>query len=633
MQFARKVWHLLVAIKDGLVLLLLLLFFAGLYNVLTARPSSASLKDGALLLKLDGAVVEEPSDQDPLKLIAGVEAPLKQYRVRDVVRSLELAASDDHIKVVVLDLSQFTGGGLVHMEEIGAAMDKVRAAKKPVLIYATAYIDDGVMLAAHASEVWAHPMGGAFVMGPGGTMPYYGKLLQNYAVKVHVFKVGTFKDYVEPYERNDASAPSREARTALYAAMWEDWKANVAKARPKAQIERITKDPAGWFVQAKGDGAQAALNAGLIDKIGDNVAFGERVRALAGPGDNKDKPGSYAFSKPDALLAAHPLDEGGKAVAVVTVAGEIVDGKAGPGSAGGDRIAALIDKANADDAPALVLRVDSPGGSVLASEQIRGALNRFKAPKDGKARPVVVSMANLAASGGYWVSTPAQRIFAEPGTVTGSIGIFALMPSFEDTLARYGVTSDGVRTTPLSGQPDLIGGLTPEAEKMLQVNIENGYARFIGLVGQSRGKAPEEVDAMAQGRVWDGGTARQKGLVDEFGGLPEALAYAAKAAKLETWHPKYYGTEPKGLGGLLEKLMGGDDDDDAASGSQGRDLAGLMALRQQDGLARAVAGLARLGSVQGMQAYCLDCTIAAPVPLVARKDNWLLNLAGVLGMR
>ena len=627
MQFARKVWHLLVAIKDGLVLLLMLLFFAALYSALTARPSQAALKDGALLLKLNGSVVEEPADQDPLSLLTGGGAPLKQFRARNLVRALELAATDDHIKAVVLDLSQFTGGGLVHMQEIGAAMDKVRAAKKPVLTYAVAYIDDGVLLAAHASEVWAHPMGGAFVMGPGGTTPYYGKLLQNYAVKVHVFKVGTFKDFVEPYERNDASAASKEARTALYSAMWDDWKADVLKARPKAQIEQITKDPVGWFAAAKGDAAQAALNAGLIDKVGDNVAFGERVKAIAGAGDDKDKPGSYAFSRPDALLAAHPLSSDGKAIAVVTVAGEIVDGKVGPGTAGGDRIAKLIDKANADEAPALVLRVDSPGGSVLASEQIRGALERFKA----KGRPVVVSMANLAASGGYWVSTPANRIFAEPGTVTGSIGIFAVMPSFEATLARYGVNSDGVRTTPLSGQPDLIGGLSPEVEALLQANIEQGYVRFIGLVAKSRGKTSAEVDAMAQGRVWDGGTARQKGLVDEFGGLPEALKYAASAAKLESWHPKYYGAEAKGYGGMIEKLLGGDDEE-ADSGGQGNDLVGLMAQRQQLSLSRAAAGLLRLGSVQGAQAYCLDCAVAAPAAPANLSGNWLVKLASVLGL-
>ena len=628
MIFARKVWHLLVAIKDGLVLVAILLFFVVLYGVLTSRPSGGALKDGALLVKLAGAVVEEPAEQDPLALITSGAAPLKQTRARDLVRTLKLAATDDHIKAVVLDLSQFTGGGLVHMQELGAAMDAVRKANKPVLTYAVAYIDDGVMLAAHASEVWAHPLGGAFVMGPGGTTPYYGALLQNYGVKVHVFKVGTFKDAIEPYIRNDASAPSKEARTALYASLWQVWQDDVAKARPKAQIARITKDPAGWFKAAQGDGAQAALSAGLIDKIGDSVAFGERVRELAGADSASKRPGAYAFNRPATLLAAHPLDTTGKAVAVVTVAGEIVDGKAGPGTAGGDRIAKLIDQANADDAPALVLRVDSPGGSVLASEQIRGAVERFKASKDGKERPVVVSMANLAASGGYWVSTPANRIFAEPGTITGSIGIFAVVPSFEATLARYGVNSDGVRTTPLSGQPDILGGFTPESEAMLQSSIEHGYARFIGLVAKSRGKTPAQIDTVAQGRVWDGGTAHQIGLVDAFGGLPEALVYAASAAKLDAWHPQYYGKDAGGYGGMIQKLLSGDDED-ADSGEQGFDLAGLMAQRQQDSLVRLVNGLTRLGRVQGAQAYCLDCTIAAPPVLEVKRGGWLVKLAGL----
>ena len=628
MIFARKVWHLLVAIKDGLVLCAMLLFFVVLYGVLTSRPSGGALKDGALLVKLAGAVVEEPAEQDPLALITSGAAPLKQTRARDLVRTLKLAATDDHIKAVVLDLSQFTGGGLVHMQEVGAAMDAVRKANKPVLTYAVAYIDDGVMLAAHASEVWAHPLGGAFVMGPGGTTPYYGALLQNYGVKVHVFKVGTFKDAIEPYIRNDASAPSKEARTALYASLWQVWQDDVARARPKAQIARITKDPAGWFKAAQGDGAQAALSAGLIDKIGDSVAFGERVRELAGADSASKRPGAYAFNRPATLLAAHPLDTTGKAVAVVTVAGEIVDGKAGPGTAGGDRIAKLIDQANADDAPALVLRVDSPGGSVLASEQIRGAVERFKASKDGKERPVVVSMANLAASGGYWVSTPANRIFAEPGTITGSIGIFAVVPSFEATLARYGVNSDGVRTTPLSGQPDILGGFTPESEAMLQSSIEHGYARFIGLVAKSRGKTPAQIDTVAQGRVWDGGTAHQIGLVDAFGGLPEALVYAASAAKLDAWHPQYYGKDAGGYGGMIQKLLSGDDED-ADSGEQGFDLAGLMAQRQQDSLVRLVNGLTRLGRVQGAQAYCLDCTIAAPPVLEVKRGGWLVKLAGL----
>lgn len=626
MVFARRVWHFLVAIKDGLVLLFMLLFFMALYAVLTARPSAGSLRDGALLLSLKGAVVEEPAVRDPLEgLFSGADQP-REYRARDLVRAVELAAEDDRIKTVVLDLSQFSGGGLVTLQELGGAIDKVRAAKKPVLTYAMVYSDDALLLAAHASEVWVHPLGGAFAMGPGGDKLYFGGLFQKYKVNLHVYKVGTYKDFVEPYLYDKASDSSKEARSALLASLWQEWQNDVAKARPKVNLAMATKDPAGWIAAAKGNSAQAALSAGLVDKLGDEVAFGERVKAIAGEDSVDETAGAFAHNSVPTLLAAHPEDSDGDAIAVVTVAGSIVDGKAGPGTAGGERIAKLIDEATTSDAKALVLRVDSGGGSVFASEQIRTALERFKVG----GRPVAVSMVNYAASGGYWVATPANRIFAQPGTVTGSIGIFAILPSFEKTLADYGVKSDGVRTTPISGQPDVLTGFTPDVERMLQANIEHGYTRFIDLVAKARGKTPEQIDAIAQGRVWDGGTARQNGLVDQFGGLPEALAWAANAAKLEEWHAEHYGTEADPYASLLERLMGGDEQESEPGAT---DLAGLVALRQQTQLGRALGELAWLGQARGAQALCLDC----PLPLTAKapstKGGWTGNLAAVLGMR
>ncbi len=628
MAFARKVWHLLVGIKDGLVLLFMLLFFMALYGVLTARPSAGLVRDGALLIKLDGAIVEEPRAQDPLEMLLAEEVPAQEYRARDLARAIRLAATDERIKAVVLDMSRFTGGGMVSLAEVGEAMDEVRKAKKPVLTYAVGYVDDGLLLAAHASEVWVDPFGGAFVVGPGGNRLYYGALLERLKVTAHVYKVGTYKDYVEPYLYNQASAPSKEARRALYVAIWDGWKANVAKARPKAQIEKVAADPVGWLKASGGDAAQASLAAGLVDRIGDQVAFGERVKALVGEDFASKRPGRYAHTKPAALLAAHPEKTPGEAVAVVTVAGEIIDGKAGPGIAGGERIAKLIDEASADEAKALVLRVDSPGGSVLASEHIRLAVERFKAKGN---RPVAVSMANMAASGGYWVATPAQRIFAEPATITGSIGIFAVIPSFERTLADWGVSSDGVQTTPLSGQPDLLSGFTPELEAMLQANIEHGYARFTTLVGKSRGKTPEEVARFAEGRAWDGGTARQLGLVDQFGGLEEALAWAAGAAKLDSWHARYYGKDANPYASLLERLGGGDEEDQAPA--VGRDLFGLVAQRQQDQLARALGDLGWLTAARGAQAYCLDCPVAPGSAATRSAPTWLASLATVLGLR
>ncbi len=629
MIFARKVWALLVGIKDALVLLLLLLFFLALYGVLTARPSPGQVREGALLLKLDGAVVEEPARVDPFDLLMSSNSAAKEHRARDVIAAVEAAATDDRIKAVALDLSRFTGGGQVTLENVGAALDKVRKTGKPVIAFAHAYADDGLLLAAHASEVWVDPLGGAFVMGPGGMRLYYGEALARYKVTPHIFKVGTYKDYVEPYTQSQASPASKEARNALVSAMWEDWQTHVKAARPKADLARVTRDPVGWIKASGGDPAKAALAAGLVDKLGNHAQFKERLRALVGEDPLDDAPASFAYTDMDTLLAAHPAKTSGAAVAVVTVAGEIVDGKAGPGKAGGTRIAKLIDEANSDGAKALVLRVDSPGGSVMASEEIRTALERFKAgTKQTGRRPVVVSMVNLAASGGYWVSTPADKIFAEPGTITGSIGIFAIIPTFERALADYGVKSDGVRSTPLSGQPDILGGLTPEVSEMLQANIESNYGRFLGLVGASRKKSAAEVEAFAEGRAWDGGTAQQKGLVDQFGGLDAALADAAARAKLgEDWHAAWYGDEQDPYASLIEQWRG---DDEADGPSAGLDLTGLVAARQQAGLDRLLGDLAGVFEARGAQALCLDCPVATPARTASGPESgWLARLVAV----
>ncbi len=610
MIFARKVWKVLVAIKDGLALMLLLLFFMVLFAAMSSRPSPGAVREGALLLRLDGAIVEEPKVIDPLSQLLAAQAPTREYRARDIVSALRSAAGDKRIKAVVLDLDRFTGAGMVHLLDIGKALDGVRAAGKPVLAHATLYTDDAVLLAAHSSEVWVDPLGGALVAGPGGRQLFFGGLLERLKVKAHVFRVGTYKSAVEPYTRNDLSPASREASAALNASLWEAWKTDVTKARPKANIALATADPAAWFKASGGDGAKAALAAGLADRIGDPVAFGIRVAEIAGKDRRDSKPGAFAHTPLRAWLAANPAPRRGKAIGVVTIAGEIVDGDAGPGTAGGARIAGLLDDALEDDLAALVVRVDSPGGSIYASEQIRTAILRHKA----KGIPVVVSMANLAASGGYWVSTPAARIFAEPATITGSIGVFAVVPSFEAALGQWGVTTDGIATTPLSGQPDLAGGLSPAVEGMLQGNVESAYARFVGLVGAARGKTAAEVDAMAQGRVWDGGTARQKGLVDQFGGLDDALAYAAAQAKLpaDGWHAAYLGGGKPAYASLLDRL-GPDEDAAPPEGAEGaaRDWAGQVAVRQQASIAGALATLERMLGRSGAQALCAECPIPA----------------------
>lgn len=604
MAFARTVWKLLVAIKDGLVLLAMLLFFGLLYLVMTARPNVAAVQNGALLLDLNGAIVEEPAEPQPLQLLVGGDAPTRQYAARDIVRALRTAAADSRITAVVLDLSEFTGAGQVTLHDVGQALDAVRAAHKPVLTFAALYDDNGIQLASHATEVWVDPMGGAVPTGPGGTHLYFAPLLQKLGIEAHVYRVGTFKSAVEPYIRADMSPAARENYQALYGALWESWKEDVTRARPRINLAMTIGDPAGWLRASGGDGAKAALAAGLVDRIGDRAQFGDRVAALVGKSTTSTRPGSFADTTLKTWLAANPPATPGKAIGVITVAGEMVPGKAGPGTAGGERIARLLDDGLDNNYAALVVRVDSPGGAVVAGEQIRNAIARYKA----KNIPVVVSMGNLAASGGYWVTTPGERVFAEPATITGSIGVFGILPSFEKGLAKIGVAADGVRTTPLSGQPDPFAGYSQPFSDMVQSEIEFIYGRFLGLVAQARGKTPAQVDQIAQGRVWDGGTARQIGLVDQFGGLDDALAYAAGRAGLKAgqWHAEFMHKPESAFTKLARQIAEQQegDDDNAAT-----DMTALANRRAALALRGAIADLTRVSSAQGIEAYCLECPV------------------------
>ena len=614
MGFAGKVWRLLVGIKDALALIFLLLFFTALFALLTTRPSPGAVREGALLLQLDGQVVEEVAPIDPLNVLLSSAVPTRQYAARDLVRAIDEAAKDKRIKAIALDLSTFLGGGHVHMLAIGEALDRFRQTRKPLLAYAVAYSDDSMMLAAHASEVWVDPMGGAAIAGPGGEHLYYAGLLERLGVNAHVYRVGTYKSAVEPYLLSEMSPEARENSQQLYGALWQEWQANVRLARPKANIARVTGDIPAWLEASAGDLAKAAVEAGLADKIGTRVEWGERVAAIAGEDDWDEAPGAFAHTEIDPWLTeTEPGETGGK-IGVITIAGEISDGMAGPGEAGAQRIGKLLDDALDDDLKALVVRVDSPGGTVTGSEAIRRAILRHKANKI----PVVVSMGSVAASGGYWVSTPGDRIFAEPETITGSIGIFGVVPTFETALAKWGVTTDGVRTTPLSGQPDLFAGFTPETEAILQATVESGYERFLALVAGSRKISRARADELGQGRVWDGGSARQLGLIDQFGGLDDALAYAAERAGLGEgkWHAEYLGADEDPYAPLLRRIMGSSDSEAA-----GGDMFALFARRESDLTARVLADLKGLLEVRGTQARCLECPAPAVLPRVSAAPS------------
>ena len=615
MRFARAIWKLLVGIKDALVLIFMLLFFGALYAALSVKP--APIGEGILALDLDGAVVEQPSRADVSELVAG-GSPAKEYRLRDLMAALENAKTDDRVKAVALDLDGFTGGGQTALSDLAGAIRDVRASGKPVLAYATGYTDDSYQLASAASEIWLNPLGVVGLAGPGGSRLYYRGLLEKIGVTPHVYRVGTYKAAVEPFTRDDMSPEARQNAQALADALLESWRESVAKGRPKAQVDPYMRNMTAAVQAAGGDMAKAALNAGLVDKLADRQAFEKKLAELGGEDDRAI--GGYERIKLPAYVKETLEEQDDGPIGVVTVAGMIVDGKAAAGTAGGDSIAQVIEKGLArDNLKALVVRIDSPGGSVLASERIRQALLEAKR----RNLPVVVSMGSVAASGGYWVATPADFIFAEPSTITGSIGVFGILPSFEGTRQKLGLGADGVKTTPLSGEPDILNGPSPEANQLLQTSVESIYGRFLGIVAQSRKKTPQQIDQVAQGRVWDGGTARQLGLVDGFGSMDEAIAKAAELAKLGDERGVTYLERPLSFREQLLQMLSQQERDEGATPTDGFAFLGNGELQ----LAQAVAELRSVLSGPSIQVRCLECPTVAPAR-VERRDVGFLAAVG-----
>ena len=615
MRFARAIWRLLVGIKDALVLIFMLLFFGALYAALSAKPTP--IGEGVLALDLDGAIVEQPSRAEVSEVLTG-GSPAKEYRLRDLTAALENAKTDDRVKAVALDLDGFTGGGQTALSDLAEAIRDVRASGKPVLAYATGYTDDSYQLASAASEVWLNPLGVVGLAGPGGSRLYYRGLLEKMGVTPHVYRVGTYKAAVEPFTRDDMSPEAEQNAQALANALLETWRESIAKGRPRAQVEPYMRNMTAAVQAAGGDMAKAALNAGLVDKLADRQAFEKRLAQLGGEDDRAV--GGYQHIKLPAYVKEVVEEQDDGPIGVVTVAGMIVDGKAPAGTAGGDSIAQVIEKGLArEKLKALVVRIDSPGGSVLASERIRQALLEAKR----RNLPVVVSMGSVAASGGYWVSTPADFIYAEPSTITGSIGVFGILPSFEGTRAKLGLGADGVKTTPLSGEPDVLNGPSPEANQLLQTSVESIYARFLGIVAQSRKKTPQQIDQIAQGRVWDGGTARQLGLVDGFGSLDEAIAKAAELAKLGDERGVTYLERPLSFREQLLDMLAQQERDEGATPADGFAFIANGEVK----LAQAMAELRSVLTGPNIQVRCLECPGVAPAR-VERKDLGFIAAIG-----
>ena len=611
------IWRVIVGIKDLLVLSLLALFFIVLSAALSSsRP--AQVPDGAaLVVALDGPVVDQGTEVSPFDAVSGSAGG--ETQLRDLVLAVDRAAADKRIKALVLDLDLFAGVGQANLVSLTDAVARFRKSGKPVHAWATAYTDDSWLLAAGATRIWLNPLGGVGFAGPGGSGLYFARALDKLNIDVNVFRVGTYKSFVEPFTRSNASPEAKAADQALVDGLWGSWLADAKKLRPQADVPAFIAQLPQRLGRFGGDGARAALDAKLVDELASRDAFDAAMVKLVGEGDLEDWGHYKGVSLHDYLDATGASTGKGDAVGVVYVSGNIVDGEAPRGTAGSATIRQALEKAldENDNIKALVVRVDSGGGSVTASEEIRAALLAAKA--DGL--PVVASFGSVAASGGYWVATAADEIYAQPSTITGSIGVFAILPSFPRALAEIGITSDGVKTTPYSGEPDVVAGLSPEVRQVLQMGVEDVYRRFLTVVSTARKLPVAEVDRIGQGRVWTGAEAQRLKLVDQMGGLDAAVAAAARKAGIKG-EPQLIAIE-KPEPAWAKALR---DLDRGEAEQQARDPWGRLAQASRQRLIAAAGDMLMLasGKAATMQASCIECVAAAgprPASLHAARQQ------------
>lgn len=532
-KFFRGLFKGLDGLRKVLHLLLLLLIFGFVIGALQGSiPKLPS--DAALVLRPEGEIVEQPAG-DPFELALAEARGMGrgETTLRDLTDAIAAASADERIKTLLIEFDEMTGAGQPTLDEFARAITAFRKSGKKVVATGLGYSRDTYYVAAHADEIYLDPQGLVALEGYERFRNYYKDALDKLGVDINVFRVGTYKSAVEPYIRNDMSPEDREASQAFVNSLWDTYLTAVAKARGmKPETIRSYVDTFSPQVKAaRGDAAKVALDAKLVTALKTPLQVEERIIALSSKDEESESFRSVSLKdylrvvRAEDKIAKHPNAR----VAVVIGSGEIVDGSGSGGVISGDDMSKVIRKARLDkDIKALVLRIDSPGGSVTASEQIYRELLAFKQTK----RPVVISMGDLAASGGYYIAAPADEIWASPATITGSIGIFGLFPTAPRTFEKLGIGVDGVGTTPLSGELRLDRPVGPAASVLIQSIIEHGYEEFLGKVVAGRKKTRDEVDAIGQGRVWAGRDALRLGLVDKLGSLDQAVASAAKRAGL-----------------------------------------------------------------------------------------------------
>lgn len=554
--FFKWTWRLLNFVREfilNLFLVVLILICTGIYFQFSSSSTPAEPQKGALIVDLSGVVVDKPSVSNKLskigrQLLGSSSDKLKENSLFDVVDAIRQAKGDANITGMVLDLRDFAGADQPSLQYIGKALREFRDSGKQIYATGDSYSQAQYYLASFANKIYLSPQGTVDLHGFATNGLYYKSLLDKLKVSSHVFRVGTYKSAVEPFLRDDMSPAARDADSRWIGELWQNY-LNTVSANRQITPEQLFPGAQGvldGLQKVGGDTAVYAKDSKLVDELASRSLVDQQLTKIFGwDKQAKDYKGTSIY---DYQVKDNGSTDGN--IAVIMANGAIMDGDETAGSVGGDTTAMEIREARLDPKiKAIVFRVNSPGGSVTASETIREELAAAK--EAGK--PVVVSMGGMAASGGYWISTPANYIIASPSTLTGSIGIFGVINTVENTLDSIGVHTDGVSTSPLA-DISTTKALPPEVQQMMQMSIENGYKNFLGLVAHSRNKTPEQIDQIAQGHVWTGTDAKANGLVDAMGDFDDAVAKAAELAKLKDAKLSWYQDDPNFMDLLFSQM-------------------------------------------------------------------------------
>ena len=609
MNFLRSIlyglWRGLDVLRRFLHLVVLLVVFGFVVGALRSSVPTVPLK-AALLVAPEGRIVEQESG-DPLQ--RAVQQARGQGHAEtllwDLTDSIRAAAKDKRIAVLALDLEKLEGGGQPTLEELARALHEFRATGKKVIAYGDEMTQERYYLAAQADEIYLDPMGFVLIDGYARYRMFFKEALEKLGVDINVFRVGAYKSAVEEFTRTDMSPEDKQESNAYLGALWTSYQESVTRARklPPDAVSKYVNTLAKTIPAAAGNAPQVALEAGLITGIKTRIEFEKRIIDVVGQDDTS---GSFkSVNTSDYVRVAHAdmkiRADGKPRVGVIVASGEILDGDQPPGTVGGESTARLIRQARLDrNIRAVVLRVDSPGGSVMASEEIYRELLALRTA----GKPVIVSMSTLAASGGYYISAPADEIWASPATLTGSIGIFAIIPTIDKTLGKVGVTVDGVGTTPLAGALRIDRPMSDDSRALLQSQISRGYEEFLSRVSMGRKKSRDQIDAIAQGRVWAGVDAKRLGLVDQLGSFEDAARSAERHAKLTDYEIEFVEPELTWAQELVLQLKSKALKALLSAGVDDKTAALARVAHKLDPLTREVERLSRFTEPNKVYAYC-----------------------------